>query len=46
MSSNATPAGPPPNTAETPSTTTDESEWTPLFDALCAEFGHPAGTPA
>ncbi|WP_166658158.1 hypothetical protein [Actinokineospora alba] len=33
-------------TAETAPSGRDESGWTPLFDALCAELGHPIGTPA
>ncbi|MBC6451044.1 hypothetical protein [Actinokineospora xionganensis] len=43
MSSSETPSGPQPNTAEPRANAKDES-WTPLFDALCAEFGHPVGT--
>jgi hypothetical protein len=43
MNSTELPTGPTPPTADTTPTAKDDSDWTPLFDALCAEFGHPVG---
>lgn len=44
MTSTELPTSPQQPTTETRPTSRDESEWTPLFDALCAELGHPVGT--